>query len=94
MTAVAGAAGSIRVAVVPGLQTIFAMPRVSVYLEIQQFIALHRICGKVTGSVQSPSAEGYTVSVSCACGEELSRWVTPEAARYDMIFSTLLCCPN
>ena len=70
------------------------MAHTSVYLEIQQFIELHKVCGKVTGNVQAPTAEGYAVSVACACGDELSRWVTPEAARYDLIFSTLLCCPN
>jgi hypothetical protein len=66
----------------------------SVYNEIQQFIETHRGCGKVTGQIQPPTSDGYSVSVSCACGEEFSRWVTPEAARYDLIFSTLLCSPN
>jgi hypothetical protein len=66
----------------------------SVYNDIQQFVETHKGCGKVKGQIQTPTAEGYAVSVSCVCGEELSRFVTPEAARYDLIFSTLLCCPN
>lgn len=65
-----------------------------VYSDIQQFIESHKRCGQVTGHVQTPTPEGYSVSVACACGEELSRWVTPAAARYDLIFSTLLCSPN
>ena len=70
------------------------MAHMSVYTEIQQFIELHKVCGKVTGNVQTPTPEGYAVAVTCACGDELSRWVTPEAARYDLIFSTLLCSSN
>ena len=70
-------------------------PMGGVYNEIQQFIESHRPCGgKVSGQVQPPSADGYAVSVRCPCGDSLSRWVTPEAARYDMIFSTLLCSVN
>ncbi len=65
-----------------------------VYSEIQQFIESHKSCGQVTGHVQTPTPEGYSVSVTCACGKEMSRWVTPAAARYDLIFSTLLCSPN
>jgi hypothetical protein len=65
-----------------------------VYREIQDFVEAHKTCGKVTGSVARPTAEGYGVSVSCACGEELKRWVTPESARHDLIYSTLLCSPN
>ena len=71
------------------------MERMSgVYNEIQQFITSHQACGKVTGQVEPPTADGYAVSVSCDCGENLARWVTPEAARYDLIFSTLLCSMN
>jgi hypothetical protein len=66
-----------------------------VYREIQDFVEAHKGCGgKVTGSVARPTAEGYGVSVSCGCGEELKRWVTPESARHDLIYSTLLCSPN
>ena len=68
--------------------------RGGVYTEIQQFIESHKGCGAVKGQVQPPSDDGYAVFVSCECGEELSRWVTPEAARYDLIFSTLLCSMN
>ena len=66
-----------------------------VYREIQKFVAAHEPCGgKVTGSVATPTSEGYSVEVTCSCGERLSRWVNAESARYDLIFSTLLCNPN
>ncbi len=65
-----------------------------IYREIQKFVEAHQSCGKVSGTVATPTAEGYSVSVSCTCGEEMSRWVTPESARYDLIYSTLLCSPN
>jgi hypothetical protein len=70
-------------------------PMEGVYHQIQRFVEAHRDCGgKVRGQVQPPSPDGYAISVSCVCGESFSRWVTPEAARYDMIFSTLLCSVN
>lgn len=65
-----------------------------VYDEIQDFIATHKPCGRVSGSVDMPTGEGYSVSVSCTCGKTLSRWVTAESARQDLIYSTLLCSPN
>jgi len=80
---------------VSALHSLIGMARMGgVYNEIQQFIASHQACGKVTGQVQPPTADGYSVSVSCDCGENFARWVTPEAARYDLIFSTLLCSVN
>jgi len=66
-----------------------------VYREIQAFVEAHKDCGgKVTGTVARPTAEGYGVSVTCPCGEALNRFVTPESARHDLIYSTLLCSPN
>ncbi|PYM14729.1 MAG: hypothetical protein DMD81_17045 [Candidatus Rokuibacteriota bacterium] len=70
------------------------MSGLGVFRQIQEFVEVHKACGKVTGTVEPPTAEGYTVCVTCACGEELSQWVSPESARFDIIFSTLLCSPN
>lgn len=65
------------------------------YDEIERFVAMHRGCGgKITGKIDTPTADGYAVNVTCACGKVLSRYVTPEIAREDLIFSTLLCSPN
>jgi len=65
-----------------------------VFRQLQEFVEAHKACGEVTRTVESPTAEGYAVCVSCVCGQALSRWVTPQSARYDLIFSTLLCHPN
>ena len=65
-----------------------------VYREIQRFVAAHEACGTVTGTVAKPTVEGYSVQVICSCGERLTRWVDAESARYDLIFSTLLCSQN
>jgi hypothetical protein len=65
-----------------------------VFEEIQTFIESHKPCGRVTGTVDTPTAEGYSVSVRCVCGETLCRWVSAQAARHDLIYSTLLCHPN
>jgi hypothetical protein len=67
---------------------------IGVFDEIQRFIATHQPCGRVSGAVDVPGAEGYAVRIRCACGESLERWVSVESARYDLVFSTLLCHPN
>lgn len=68
--------------------------RMGVFDEIQEFIESHKPCGRVTGTVDMPTAEGYSVYVDCACGQKFTRWVSAEAARHDLIYSTLLCNPN
>lgn len=65
-----------------------------IYDEIQDFIATHKPCGRASGSVDVPTADGYIVNVRCVCGEVLERLVTVELARYDLVYSTLLCNPN
>jgi hypothetical protein len=32
--------------------------------------------------------------MACSCGDVLDRFVTPEAARHDLIYSSLLVLPN
>ena len=65
-----------------------------VFDDIQKFIAAHRPCGEVTGRAHPPTSNGYRIWVVCTCGDILDRWVTPEAARYDLIHSNLLALPN
>jgi hypothetical protein len=67
---------------------------IGVFDEIQRFIETHQRCGRVSGAVDVPGADGYGVKIRCACGESLERWVSVESARYDLVFSTLLCNPN
>jgi hypothetical protein len=70
------------------------MARMGIYDEIQKFIATHKSCGRVSGSVDVPTEDGYIVNVRCICGQVFRRLVTVEVARDDLIFSTLLCNPN
>ena len=65
-----------------------------IYEDIQKFIEDHRPCGEVTGRTQPPTVKGYRVCMTCTCGDVLDRWVTPEAARHDLIYSSLLVFPN
>jgi hypothetical protein len=65
-----------------------------IFEEIQRFIEEHKPCGEVTGRTQPPTVKGYRVWMVCTCGDSLDRFVTPEAARHDLIFSSLLVFPN
>ena len=65
-----------------------------VYEDIRQFIAAHELCGEATRMAHPPTRSGYRLMVACPCGEVLDRWVTPEAARYDLVHSNLLTSSN
>jgi hypothetical protein len=70
------------------------MPGKGVFADVQRFIDDHAACGPVTRIAHPPTASGYRIKVMCACGEVFDRWVTPEAARHDLIHSNLLACSN
>ena len=65
-----------------------------VYEDVQKFIAAHAACGEVSRVAEPPTAHGYRIMVTCCCGEAFERWVTPEAARHDLIHSSLLASAN
>jgi hypothetical protein len=65
-----------------------------VYEDVQRFIAAHAACGEVARTAEPPTAQGYRIVVTCPCGEVFDRWVTPEAARHDLIHSSLLASAN
>ena len=65
-----------------------------IFEEIQKFAEEHRPCGEVTCRAHPPTVKGYRVWMLCTCGDRLDRWVTPEAARHDLIYSSLLVLPN
>jgi hypothetical protein len=65
-----------------------------VYEDLQRFIAAHEQCGEVTRTAQPPTPKGYRIKVACPCGDVFERWVTPEAARYDLVHSSLLASSN
>ncbi len=61
-----------------------------VFADIEEFVAVHGACGSLTGGAGDPTAHGYFLSVTCSCGAIFERWVTPEAAEYDLLRSRLL----
>ena len=66
-----------------------------IYPEVQRFLETHRdCCGEVTKEAGRPTADGYRIYVACPCGAVLDRWVTPEAARHDLVHSSLLAGRN
>jgi hypothetical protein len=67
---------------------------IGIFRDLQDFAATHRGCGTVIGHAEPPTRWGYRVWARCTCGELLERYVTPEAARLDLIFSTLMASPN
>jgi len=65
-----------------------------VYADVQRFISAHAKCGECSRTAEPPTAAGYRIVVSCPCGEVFDRWVTPAAARHDLIHSNLLASSN
>jgi hypothetical protein len=62
--------------------------------DLEGFVAAHRPCGTLTGDASAPAPTGYLLWVSCSCGALFERWVTPEAAEYDLLRSRLLISQN
>ncbi len=70
------------------------MPR-GVFNDLQVFVhEHHRNCGTVAVTTRPPTRQGYALEARCSCGERFERWVTPAAARHDLIFSVLLASRN
>lgn len=66
-----------------------------VITEVQHFLADHNICGGIEVDTCPPtSARGYRFLLTCCCGEFLDRWVTPEEALFDLVWSTQLYVGN
>ncbi len=57
--------------------------------DLEEFVADHRLCGTLTGGAGDPTADGYLLWISCSCAASFERWVTPEAAEHDLIWSRL-----
>ena len=61
---------------------------------LEHFVAAHRQCGHLEGDATAVTALGYYLWVSCSCGALFERWVTPEAAEYDLLRSRLSAFEN
>jgi len=50
--------------------------------DLEEFVRPH---GRVTGDATEPTANGYRLTVSCACGAVFERWVAPQDADADLV---------
>lgn len=65
-----------------------------VFGDVEAFVAAHRRCGTLSGGADVPAPDGYFLWISCSCGALFERWVTPEAAEHDLLWSRLLTSQN
>lgn len=54
----------------------------------------HQKCGDVQGGVGPETESHYRLLVTCGCGVEFKRWVTPAEADEDVLRSALLAFEN
>jgi hypothetical protein len=66
----------------------------STLADLEEFVTSHGSCGSLTGDASAPSRNGYLLWVRCSCGMVFERWVTPEAAEFDLVRSRLLTSQN
>jgi hypothetical protein len=51
------------------------------FADVEQFAREHGSCGGLTPNAMSrPGRGGYQLTITCACGATLDRWVTPQEA--------------
>jgi hypothetical protein len=66
-----------------------------VYAQLCGFALAHRRCaGPRRADVSLATPSGYSLIVRCGCGQEFTRWVTPEDAAEDLLWSALLAFEN
>jgi hypothetical protein len=65
-----------------------------VFGDVEEFVAAHRGCGALGGGADVPTPAGYRLRITCSCGALFERWVTPEAAEFDLLRSRLLTSQN
>jgi len=65
-----------------------------VFRDLERFAEEHHLCGSLSGCADEATATGYFLWVACSCGVVFERWVTPEAAAYDLLRSRLLTSQN
>lgn len=66
----------------------------SVFIDLERFVASHHACGLIVGDAEVSWPDGYRLWLRCSCGVVFERWVTPEAAEYDLLRSRLLTSQN
>ena len=68
--------------------------RQGTFRDLEEFVLAHRACDTLTGGADNRTADGYLLWVACSCGEVFERWVTPEAAEHDLLWSRLFAFPS
>ncbi len=51
------------------------------FADIEEFSRQHAACGGITPSAVPQAGGGYLLTLTCACGATLDRWVTPQEAK-------------
>jgi hypothetical protein len=77
--------GSVRL--IPVLRPGDLMP--GVYVDLRDFVAQHRLCGRPTGDADPLQSQGYRVWAWCPCGARFERWVAADKAEVDLLRSAL-----
>ncbi len=70
------------------------MTTTGIVRDLRAFEDAHDGCGALVRTCEPPSRDGYRVMITCPCGAVFDRWVTPQMARHDLIYSNLLASPN
>ena len=66
----------------------------SVYAEVRDFALAHRACGELHSDADPVTPAGYRLWARCSCGTRLERWVSPDDAEADLLWSALLAFDN
>src|SRR5437660_476904 len=66
----------------------------SSFADVEQFARQHGACGGITPSKASQAGGAFLLTLTCACGESLDRWVTAEEARQPLPLSPRLVTPR
>jgi hypothetical protein len=59
------------------------------YAELEDFVRDHGAHGAPMAKTTEPARNGYLLTVACPCGVVFERWVTPEDAVADLVWSRL-----
>jgi hypothetical protein len=54
---------------------------VTEFADIAAFARQHAACGGITPNATTPVGGGYLLTLTCACGATMDRWITAEEAR-------------
>ena len=54
---------------------------------LEVFLQTHRPHGQLTWWTTSPTPKGYSLRVTCPCGVVFERWVLPQDAEKDLLWS-------